>query len=129
MLLLPLYYIRWHYTQALVDLVRIVLNFVWFFNEFFSIRLLLSTLFTPFHRLEDDAKTRGGIDIATIAERILVSLLMRIVGALMRSMLIVMGIVCVALSIVGGIALLLVWICAPALLAICILAGITYVAI
>jgi len=94
--MLPLYYIRWHYTQGVLDLLNIVGNFLWFFNELFSIRMSVRTFFVPFHRLSDDARPHGALDIGNLLERFLVNVLMRLVGALLHLTLIVLGIIFLA---------------------------------
>ena len=111
MALLAVQYLRWHYTQGVIDLVHVVGNFVWFFYEFFSIRLLLSTLFVPFHRLNETGPT--GLDLGRMAEKLVVNSLMRLVGALMRASLILFGGTLVILTCVLGIFFLCVWLCAP----------------
>lgn len=128
-MLLPLYYLRWHYSHAVVDLLHIVGNFLWFFNEFFSIKLLAATLFTPFHRLEDDRKKAGGLDFATMAEHILVGTIMRVVGALLRSVLIVFGIFFIVLTFILGIFFIVVWLTAPLLLTGLVISGLTLIAV
>jgi predicted membrane metal-binding protein len=104
-------YLRWHYTQGVVDLVHIVGNFVWFLYEFFSIRLLFSTLFVPFHRLNEESPT--GLDLGRIAEKVIVNTLMRLVGALMRISLILLGLFLICVVVVIGSFFLVVWLCAP----------------
>lgn len=129
MFTLAFYYVRWHYSQALRDLLNIVGNFVWFFYEFFSIPLLMKTFFVPFHRLEDDRKKRNMLDFGAIAEGIIVSLLMRIVGVIVRTTLIVMGITFIVLSIVFGACMLVIWLCAPLFLVFIVLSALTLIAV
>jgi hypothetical protein len=114
-------YLRWHYTQGVVDLVHIIGNFVWFFYEFFSIRLLLSTLFVPFHRLNEEGPV--GLDLGRIAEKVIVNTLMRLVGALMRIGLILFGTVLVGITLLFGFTFLIVWLCAPVIVFLLVLYG------
>jgi len=104
-------YFVWHYTRAVRDLLNIVGNFLWFFWEFFSIRLLFATLFTPFHRLEERPKSK--LDLGEIAQAFMVTTMMRIVGAAMRLFVILIGLVCIVITIIAGIGMLLVWLAAP----------------
>jgi hypothetical protein len=104
-------YLRWHYTQGVVDFVHIVGNFVWFFYEFFSIRLLFSTLFVPFHRLNEESPT--GLDLGRIAEKVIVNTLMRFVGAVMRIGLILLGLFLICVVFALGLLFLVTWLCAP----------------
>ncbi len=122
---LTFHYFRWHYSRALLDLVGIIRNFLWFFYEFFSISLLLRTLFVPFHRLEDDRKKKNVLDFSAMAEVLLVNMLMRIVGALVRSFLIVFGTIFIVCTSVFGCFFLLVWLFAPLFFIFLVVAGIT----
>ena len=126
-MLFAVYYVKWHYTQAVVDLIGIVKNFLWFFWEFFSIKLLLKSLFTPFHRLGQQYK--GGLDLSNLAETILVNTLMRFVGFLLRSFLILLGILCILLTFVVGIFFLVAWVLAPLLLVFLIAFGVKMITI
>jgi hypothetical protein len=129
MISLAFHYVRWHYSTALVDLVRIVRNFLWFFFEFFSITLLLKTFFTPFHRISDNRVLHGKLDIAGMAERLLVDLLMRFVGMLLRTVLILAGIVFIVATLVSGVAFFVAWIASPLLVFLLIASGITLISI
>jgi hypothetical protein len=102
--------------------VHIIGNFVWFFYEFFSLRLLFSTLFVPFHRLNEEGPV--GLDLGRIAEKAIVNSLMRLVGALMRIGLILFGAVLMGITLVVGCAFLIVWLCAPLVALILVVYGI-----
>ncbi len=127
MIPLAYYYVRWHYSMAIRDLVGIIGNFFWFFYEFFSIPLLLKTFFVPFHRLEEQ-RTKAFKPQAW-AEALLVTSLMRMVGALLRSLLIVIGIFFLLLTGVLGGTMLIAWICAPLLLGILVMSSLTLIAV
>ena len=105
------YYIRWHYTYGIVDLIGVVRNFVWFFYTFFSIPFLLKTLFKPFERLGEQYGKR--FDLGAWAETFVINSLMRFVGALLRSFLILNGILFIILTICIGFLFLMAWILAP----------------
>ncbi|KKS30704.1 MAG: hypothetical protein UV60_C0005G0006 [Parcubacteria group bacterium GW2011_GWA2_43_11] len=109
-----LYYIRWHYSQGIVDLIGVVRNFIWFFYTFFSIPLLLKTLFQPFERLGE--RYSKGFDPGAWAQVFVVNSLMRVVGALLRLFLVLIGIIFIILTIVVGVLFLVAWILAPLLL-------------
>jgi hypothetical protein len=93
------------------DIVNIIGNFLWFFWEFFSIRLLFATLFVPFNRLEDAPRSK--FDPGQIAQAFLVTTLMRIIGALIRMFVILIGIFCILLTFVVGLGMLFIWLAAP----------------
>lgn len=108
------YYARWHYLQAPKDVFGVWMNFLWFVLHFFSIPILLRTLISPFQRLSEQYE--GGLDPARIAETIIVNILMRLVGFLIRSAIILLGIAffLVVLSL-GAIAMVL-WFFVPIIL-------------
>lgn len=107
-------YIVWHYSKAIRELCNILLNFIWFFYNFFSIPLLLKTFFTPFKRL--DEKAEGGLNISVWFEAFVVTNLMRLVGILLRTILIFLGALMILLTVLCGAIVLVTWILAPAFL-------------
>lgn len=111
MVSLAIHYFAWHYTQAVRDIMNIIGNFLWFFYKFFSIQLLLRTLFVPFHRLDEHARSR--LDVGAVAQTFLVNMLMRVVGALMRLFVILIGIILIVCTVVVGLGMLLLWLFAP----------------
>lgn len=127
MMLFAVYYIRWHYSQALFDLIGIVRNFIWFFYEFFSIPLLLQTLFSPFHRLGE--RYTHKLDLGKIAEAFIVNTLMRLVGFLLRTFLIVIGIFFILLTFVLGLFFFIAWVLAPLLLVFLVLYGLKLISL
>jgi hypothetical protein len=123
MIPLALYYIRWHYSHGVTDLIGIVRNFLWFFYEFFSIPLLLKTFFVPFHRLAVTATQ--GFHPEEWFEAFIVTTLMRIVGAFMRTLLIVLGLALMLATLLIGLGVLVVWLMAPLFVFILISSGVT----
>ncbi len=107
------YYLLWHYSRALSEMYRVWRNFLWFFYNFFSIPLLLSTLFAPFKRLDEGYKK--GLRIEAFFETLIVNMLMRLVGACMRIIIIGVGIIVLALVCLGYVFVLVAWLLAPLL--------------
>ncbi len=122
-----LHYINWHYTVAIIDLIRIVRNFIWFFYNFFSISILLKTLFSPFNKLGEGYKK--SLKPTKWAETFLINTLMRIVGALLRSVLILLGIIFVILTAVLGTVFFFVWLLAPIFVLVLIVIGIKLISV
>lgn len=110
------YYFVWHYTRAVRDLIEIGANFVWFIYNYFSIKVLFSTLFAPYKRLTE--KYRGGLDIEKFLESIVVNLLMRIIGFVMRTAVLVVGLIAILVTFVAGAVLIVVWLLLPIILLI-----------
>jgi hypothetical protein len=115
------YYVSWHYGRALRDFKSVYSGFISFFFNFFSIPLLVETLFDPWRRLMDEKKEKGLIEGAL--GKIIVNFLMRIVGFGMRTITIVIGLAATAVAAVVGIILFLVWLALPLILVFLFFAG------
>jgi len=89
LLIIP-HYISWHYTKAISDLIGLFKNFIWFLWNFFSIKLLLKTLFLPFKKLNVQRTKR--FDLEDFFSALVTNFLMRLIGFGIRLMFIVMGI-------------------------------------
>lgn len=120
-------YIRWHYYEGLISIYYIIGNFVWFFYEFFSIPILLKTLFNPFNRLDEGYAK--GFRIELWLQTFVVNSLMRVVGALLRLMLILFGIAMILITVLIGACFLLAWTLAPLFLTFLVLYGIKLISI
>ncbi|MDP3771823.1 MAG: hypothetical protein Q8Q94_00405 [bacterium] len=107
-------YLRWHYTAAVRELLGILGNLLWFFAHLFSLRLLLATLFSPFYRIHEDYFSVADIEktLASIAA----NLVSRVVGFLLRIIVIALGIITEGVLIVLILPILLVWIFLPAII-------------
>ncbi len=123
----PYYYIKWHYSQAILDIVGIIKNFLWFFYDFFSISLLLKTFFKPFRRLGEDYNK--GLDLQAIAESFIINTLMRFVGMLLRTLLIIMGVICIIFTLLFGLFFIISWLLAPLLVLFLILFGLKLISL
>jgi hypothetical protein len=108
-------YLVWHYSRALQDIIGIILNYLWFVNHLFSVPDVLKTLFVPWKRMQEK-KVRILIDPGAFFGNILVNIIMRIVGFVVRSVLLFMatcGFVFIALF---GICFFALWITLPLVL-------------
>ena len=109
--LLP-YYISWHYSVALKNIVAVTKNLAWFFWHFFSIGLLLSTLFTPWQKIQDDHVAQA-LDFEAMASTMLINVLMRIAGAIIRLFMVCIGLVTIIGTVVGGCIFFMFWLLLP----------------
>lgn len=117
------YYFVWHYSVALKALWHLWRNFLWFTIHFFSIPLLLRSLFAPWKRMTEPAGK--GWDFEAIAGSIVIGFFSRLVGATLRLILIVLGSIVLLLECIGLIVLYCFWLLAPFLIAIFLVWGIT----
>lgn len=104
-------YILWHYTKSLKTGLRLWVNFIVFTFHFFSVPLLFRTYFLRFGRLGEEYK--GGFDVENILTTFVVNSLMRIVGVLIRTVVILVGLIATLLVIVLGAILMVAWILLP----------------
>jgi len=105
------YYFLWHYSQGLLDYFKVWKNLVWFLWNFFSIKILVKTFFTPFQRLKETYS--GGLDLERFATSILITTLMRLVGMIIRSAIIIFGLISLLIFIIGGLLGIVVWLFLP----------------
>jgi hypothetical protein len=114
-------YFSWHYGRALRELKELCGNVLAFIYHFFSIPILLRTLFAPWHRLNEGYK--GGFDPGSFVETFIFNTLMRFVGALFRLLFIVIGIGCLVASFIAGIILFFFWLILPAAIIVFFIKG------
>ena len=82
--------------------------------DFFSIGLLVKTLFQPFKQVSaDEAGERGGLQGSLVA--FFDRLLSRLIGFIVRTGLIIFGIISMIITFVMGLVLAIVWPCIPIL--------------
>ena len=104
-------YFVWHYTQAWFLLWGVWRNFLWFVIHFFSIPQLMRSWFAPFKRITEGRGDK--FDLEDLASYIIIGFLSRILGALVRTIIIVIGLITLALTVIGGFAVYLLWALVP----------------
>ncbi|HEY4476907.1 MAG TPA: hypothetical protein VJB69_02940 [Candidatus Paceibacterota bacterium] len=114
-------YFAWHYTNGLVGCIRLLADFLWFIYHFFSIPVLGRTLFTPWRRLGESY--RRGFDPEGVLETIIVNVLMRLFGLVMRIVFLVVGFVALFLTSSLGIFLTIIFFFAPLVIAVSFIIG------
>lgn len=115
-------YFHWHYTTGVIDYLRVWGNFLHFILNLFSIKLLVSTLFTPWKRMEEEQKVNI-TDFYNYFEKHFINFISRIIGALIRSALILVGTVIWAIICVTGLVGFIAWFLLPIGIFILIFAG------
>lgn len=108
---LTAHYTIWHYTKGIYEVFIVWKNIIWFTNQFFSIKLLLKTFFKPWKRLHEKHYRSEGV--GEFFTNIMINTLMRIVGMVMRSIVIVLGLACMLLAIFSGLFLFGIWFLLP----------------
>jgi ATP-dependent Clp protease ATP-binding subunit ClpC len=102
-------YLAWHYGNGMAGVVTLWKNGIEFFYHYFSIPVLLATLFTPFRRVYK-VKQGSGFSFQEWADRTSYNLLSCVMGAIIRSAVIVTGIVCIVLVGLVGLLGVCLWI-------------------
>ncbi len=111
--LVPIY-LRWHYSTAFVDLIRLDGNIFWFLWHFFSVPDTFRTFFSPWERMSD--RYKKGFDIEELASTLIANTLMRIVGMFMRTILLFFALVCFFVAFVVVLVCFFLWIFLPVIL-------------
>lgn len=104
-------YIWWHYIKAPYSIISLTFSLAGGIIHFFSIPILLKTLFSPWRRLSEEYPEN--FDLGEVAVSLVVNFLMRVVGAVMRLITIIVGIVLTLLSFAVGILFFVYWILMP----------------
>lgn len=107
LLVLP-YYLVWHYGRAYFDIKSLWKNFLIFVFHFFSIPVLLRTLFSPWQRMHDGYGPQN-----PIFETLIFNTIMRVVGAVIRLVFILIGSLCLLACFVIGFVFLILWFLFP----------------
>ena len=115
------HYLIWHYSYAFTQIAHVWSNLFWFTFHFFSIPQLLRSYIAPWKRMTED---RGNtFSFEDMAGFIIINLISRIIGMILRTIIIGAGLVAILVLCVGIIATYVFWVCAPALLIACMYYG------
>ena len=101
----------WHYLEMPKELLRAWKNFLKFNFEYFSIRLLIKTLFFPWRRYQ--MSYGRGFDIGRFFESFFSNLIFRTLGAIVRSVLIFIGLLAQFFIIFIGVIIIALWLFLP----------------
>ena len=118
-------YMQWHYKTAPAALFHIWLNIMRYTEQLFSIRLHAHTLFSPWHRIVDAPRKRFSLE--EWAASTIVNLLSRLIGFVLRSVIIVVGLLMMVLLGIALVPALLVWYTAPLFIISALTIGVTLV--
>lgn len=113
MLLIVVFW-RWYYGEAIKNVLTAWRNFILFALNYFSIPLLLKTLFAPWKR--DITKRPRGLNLKKFFEYLTFNLISRSVGFLVRIFMIVVGTAFLIITIVAGAVFFALWIILPLVL-------------
>lgn len=123
-ILIPLF-IKWYFLEHPKFILRVWMNFLKFNMDFFSIPLLLKTFFSYWHGYRWVYQERG-IDIWKFLEVKISNLISRVLGALIRSVVIIFGLIFEFVIFFVGAGILLFWILAPIICFVMLIYGIEF---
>lgn len=116
-------YFRWHYGRAFGELFHVWLNFLWFIIHFFSLPQLARSLFSPWKRMTEEKQS--GFSFENFAAYIVVNLLSRTVGFIMRGTVILIGLTILIGTVVTGLIVSLFWVTAPIVIIVALGLGVS----
>lgn len=106
--------ILWHYTKAYKEIFILWKRSLWFVFHLFSISDLTRTLFLPWQQLGE--RYQGGFHLGKWLESLAVNMLMRLVGIIVRSFVIVIGLCITLIVCIAFVAVYILWTCVPFIL-------------
>lgn len=121
------HYLVWHYLEAYKEIFVVWRNMSWFVFHYFSLAQLTKTLFAPWKRITEEK--RKSWDFEDFAGRVIVNLISRLIGAIMRLVVISVGLICLCLTLAAAAATYLLWFVAPLVIVASFIIGLVYIII
>lgn len=107
--------LSWWYSDGWVERTRMMRDRLMAVADFFSISLLVSTLFSPFRQI---SANNTAVSLSDHMHMFFDKLLSRIIGSIVRSFMIVFGLITMLFQAIFGVIILLSWLIIPLLPAI-----------
>ncbi|MBU6415043.1 hypothetical protein KGQ34_02280 [Patescibacteria group bacterium] len=118
-------FLAWHYGDGLKDTVRNGINAVIGFLNYFSVLELSRTLFSPWHRIVESYGR--GFDPGEFFFTLAGNLISRVIGAGVRAVVIVVGLLVSFTALVSGLCFIIIWFVMPLLIPVFFLWGLAMV--
>lgn len=112
MLLLGMEFLAWHYSLGMSYYIKSWQNTIRYVHHYFSLPLLVLTLFSPYKRLIV-AEQGPGFDFGRWFQAWTFNWISRGIGAIVRTVLIFVAIILLVASVLGGALGLLFWVFVP----------------
>ena len=104
-------YFAWHYSSGINEFLKAWKNVHWFWYHFFSVPILINTLFQPYRRIQE--KYKRGFDPERFFETLIVNLIMRVSGFIVRTVFLLTALIIQILVIFIGILLFILYLGTP----------------
>ena len=114
-------YLVWHFFDVPRQILKGWKNFLLFNLDYFSVPLLIKTFFSHWRKYR--WFYGRGFDLGRYLEVFFSNLISRILGAIVRSFLIFIGLVTEIFVFLGGLIILIIWLISPILLIIGLILG------
>ena len=112
----------WHFYDVPKGIIKGWRNFLYFSLNYFSILTLLKTFFSPWRKYGEGY---GGVfEIRRNTESFIFNTMSRVIGAVLRTGLILVGLVLVILVFIIGLMVLVIWLLGPLLTVLLFMLGI-----
>jgi hypothetical protein len=106
-------FFAWHYTTASRQILLVWSNYLRFYWEYFSVPLLIKTLLSPWH---NQAETYSrGFDLKEYSTVFLGNLISRFLGAIVRTVVIIIGLLFSLAALLAGSFVFVLWLLWPLL--------------
>jgi hypothetical protein len=109
-------WLSWHYVVAMKELLIMCKDFFLFTSYYFSIPFLLRTLFYPWRKQK--IYREKGFNIASFFDALLFNAFSRFMGALIRTVVILIGVVAQIITVFVSFLIILFWILLPVAVAL-----------
>jgi len=120
-------YFVWQFVDIPKEILKAWRNFLLFYLDYFSVPLLLKTYFSYWHKYY--YSYGRGFDPWRFVEAFVFNVFSRIMGAILRTFLIIAGIIAEIVIFFAGLAVFIGWIVLPFLLLLLLFTGIRIVII
>ncbi len=117
---------QWWYTRGWGIFFQKLRNRLKDAADFFSIRLLVTSLFAPFRQISVGEATSPALSARFSA--FLDRLLSRVIGAIVRLFLLIIGVIIIILQATFGVVIIILWPLAPFVMVACLVLTIAGVA-
>jgi hypothetical protein len=114
-------WLYWHFYEMSKFLLGVWKNYILFALNYFSLSLLLKSLFAPWRKYRWNYPK--GFDIGEFFTTLVSNIFSRLMGAIMRIILIIIGIPFQIFVIVAGLIIILLWMLIPFI----IIAGLVFI--
>lgn len=104
-------WLQWHFYEMPRVLFSVWKDYLWFGLNFFSIPILLSTLFAPWRRYQ--WRYPKGFNVGEFFSSLVSNIFSRFIGAWIRVFLVLFGIVVQMLIFFVGVSIIMLWMLIP----------------